>query len=276
IATPTFLRGYLKRCEKDDFASLDLILAGAEKLTDDIRNAMREKFGKELYEGYGMTEMAPLVSVNVPDYRAQFTQTGNKPGTVGRPIPNVAAKVVDLETGKEQPNGKTGMLHVKGPNLMAGYLNRPDLTAEKIVDGWYVTGDLAEIDDEGFITITGRISRFSKIGGEMVPHGKIEDAIHKFVAKDGELKCVVTSVADDRKGERIIVLHTEITKTPDEIRKALTEEGFPNLWVPARDSFFEVGVIPVLGTGKISLSEAKTLAEQKVAAQEAKGAAAPE
>ena len=152
---------------------------GAEKLPQKLAEEFHEKFGVWPTEGFGTTELSPLAAANVPDHRSNVkdaSQTGSKMGTVGRPVPNVAAKVVDPDTGEELGLNKPGLLLFKGPNVMKGYLNRPEKTAEVIRDGWYNTGDIAIIDDDSFITITGRLSRFSKIGGEMVPHLRIEES----------------------------------------------------------------------------------------------------
>ena len=143
------------------------------------------------------------------------------------------------------------MLLVSGPNVMKGYYGRPDLTAEVMRNGWYITGDVAEIDDDGFITITGRISRFSKLAGEMVPHIRVEEAINQVLHLDeDELKIAVTSVPDPKKGERLVVLYTELSKNPEEICRALAAAGLPALWIPSADSFRRVDEIPVLGTGQ--------------------------
>jgi acyl-[acyl-carrier-protein]-phospholipid O-acyltransferase/long-chain-fatty-acid--[acyl-carrier-protein] ligase len=161
--------------------------------------------------------------------------------------------------------GRAGMLWVKGPNVMKGYLGHDDLTAEVIKDGWYMTGDIAVIDEDGFIQITGRQSRFSKIGGEMVPHLKIEEALAQVIGVDEEeegFRAVVTAVVDEKKGERIVVLHTAISKTPEELRKGLSELGFPNLFIPSEDSFHRVESIPVLGTGKLDLRGVKQIANR--------------
>ena len=156
------------------------------------------------------------------------------------------------------------MLWVKGPNVMKGYLGRDDLTSEVIKDGWYMTGDIAVIDDDGFIQITGRQSRFSKIGGEMVPHVLIEEALSQIIGIDDEegFRAVVTAVVDEKKGERLVVLHTSISKTPEELRKELGERGLPNLYIPSEDSFYRVENIPVLGTGKLDLRGVKQMALQ--------------
>jgi len=187
-----------------------------------------------------------------------------KEGTVGRPLPNVTAKIVDSESGAELPADQPGMLWIKGPNVMRGYLGRPEKTAEVIHDGWYKTGDIAAIDSDGFIRITGRESRFSKLGGEMVPHLKIEETIQRIIgAGEDELKVAVSAVPDPRKGERLVVLHTPLEKSPEQICKELSQAGLPNLWIPSPDSFCEVAEIPVLGTGKIDLKALQNLALER-------------
>jgi acyl-[acyl-carrier-protein]-phospholipid O-acyltransferase/long-chain-fatty-acid--[acyl-carrier-protein] ligase len=269
MATPTFLRSYIKRCEPEDFAACDVVFASAEKLPTEVADAFERKFGFRPVEAYGATELSPLVAVNVPEKRAVTRDRSLiREGTVGRPIPGVQVKIVHPETFEELPLKTPGMLLVGGPGVMAGYLNRPDLTAQVIRDGWYVTGDIAFIDEDGFITITGRESRFSKIGGEMVPHLKIEELIQSLVADDDEqLKVAVTAVPDARKGERLIVLHTPIRKSPDEICQELAKAGLPNLWIPSADSFYEVEELPILGSGKLDLKALKAMALERHAMQ---------
>jgi acyl-[acyl-carrier-protein]-phospholipid O-acyltransferase/long-chain-fatty-acid--[acyl-carrier-protein] ligase len=264
LSTPTFLRMYMKRIEKEEFATLNCVVTGAEKMPKDVADAFEAKYGIRPVEGYGTTELSPVVSVNVPPGRsiANF-QVDRKEGTVGRPIPGVIARIVNQDTGVVLGAGETGMLQIKGPNVMKGYLDREDLTAQVLKEGWYTTGDLAVIDSEGFIQITGRLSRFSKIGGEMVPHILIEECIGRAIdpTGEGEMKAAVTSVADDKKGERIVVLHTEISQTPEQLRQSLMDQGLPNLFIPAADSFALVEKLPVLGTGKLDLRGLKNAAE---------------
>jgi acyl-[acyl-carrier-protein]-phospholipid O-acyltransferase/long-chain-fatty-acid--[acyl-carrier-protein] ligase len=266
LSTPTFLRSYLRRCEQEEFATLDVVVTGAEKLPPDVQAAFKEKFGVDVVEGYGSTETTPLVSVNIPPSRSKSEwHVDNKPGTVGRPVAGVSARVRSLETGEVLGADAPGMLEVSGPNIMAGYWGRQDLTDEVIKDGWYITGDVAKIDEDGFITITGRQSRFSKLGGEMVPHIQVEEELNKLLGvSDDAMKCCVTAVSHPKKGERLIVLHTKIEKSPDELRKGLAEAGLPNLFIPSADSFFEVEKIPVLGTGKLDLKAMRTVAEERV------------
>jgi acyl-[acyl-carrier-protein]-phospholipid O-acyltransferase/long-chain-fatty-acid--[acyl-carrier-protein] ligase len=265
LATPTFLRNYLRRCDAEDFARLEIAVAGAEKLPIPLCDAFEEKFGVRPVEGYGTTELSPLVSVNVPPSRSQSGEVDLKEGSVGKPVPGVAAKIVDPESFQELPVDTPGMLLVTGPNVMKGYLHEPEKTSEVIRDGWYVTGDIAKIDKHGFIEITGRLSRFSKIGGEMVPHLNVEEAIQRYVQGESqdELLIVVTSVPDERKGERLIVVHKAMTKTPSEICDRLKQDGLPNIWIPDPASFLEVEEIPVLGTGKLDLKGLSDLAKSR-------------
>jgi acyl-[acyl-carrier-protein]-phospholipid O-acyltransferase/long-chain-fatty-acid--[acyl-carrier-protein] ligase len=263
VSTPTFYSGYIRRCSTKQFATLRYAIAGAEKLRPQIANEFKDKFGKELLEGYGCTELSPVVSVNVPDViYGGDKQIGNKPGTIGRPIPGVAVKVVDLDSGRPLRRGEEGMLLVKGPNLMLGYLGRPELTAEVIRDGWYVTGDIASIDEDGFIRITDRLARFSKIGGEMVPHSKLEEAIN---ASLGHVGCAVTAMPDEQKGEKLIVFHTADGISANEIWEKLNRSELPKLWLPKRENIHYVPALPVLGSGKIDLKAVKGMALERAA-----------
>jgi acyl-[acyl-carrier-protein]-phospholipid O-acyltransferase / long-chain-fatty-acid--[acyl-carrier-protein] ligase len=269
MATPTFLRIYARRVQPEEFRSLTAVFGAAEKLPKELSDSFEKRFGMRPFEAYGCTELSPLVAVNVPPNRNRDPgRPSAREGTVGRPIPGVRAKTVHLETGADLGPGETGMLLVTGPNVMKGYFERPDLTAQVIKDGWYVTGDLAKIDADGFIEITGRESRFSKLGGEMVPHLKIEEALTTILGGDEDhLKAVVTAVPDPFKGERLVVVHLQLEKKPDEICRQLSVAGLPNLWIPSPDSFLEVSEIPVLGTGKLDLHGLKTLALAKFAAK---------
>jgi acyl-[acyl-carrier-protein]-phospholipid O-acyltransferase/long-chain-fatty-acid--[acyl-carrier-protein] ligase len=240
-----------------------VLFTGAEKLPSELADAFEQRFGIRPIEGYGCTELSPIAAANIPPGRGTHnTFEGVKEGTIGRPLPGIKAKVVDLDTGETLGPNQTGMLLFHGLNVMKGYLNRPDLTKEVIRDGWYVTGDVAEIDEEGFITITGRISRFSKLAGEMVPHLRIEETlVHVLGLEDAEeISLVVTAVPDAKKGEKIVVLHTGLSIPPEEICRKLAEAGLPPLWIPGADSFRQVEKIPILGTGKLDLKAVKDLA----------------
>ncbi len=274
MSTPTFLRSYLKRCPPEHFTTLDAVFGSAEKLSSELCDAFAKKFGVRPLEAYGATELSPLVSVNVPKHRAPATGgPWVKEGTVGRPIKHLEIKVLDPETDEPLGAGDAGMLWVKGPTVMKGYLNKPAQTAEVIRDGWYKTGDIARIDADGFIEITGRLSRFSKLGGEMVPHLRIEDEINRLLGTDHEsLRAAVTAVPDAKKGERLVVLMLPAEKTPREIAQELAEAGLPNLWIPGTDSFFTVEEMPVLGTGKLDLKKLKDWALEKCRQPVASGA----
>lgn len=265
LATPTFLQLYLRRCSPEQFGSLRIVMTGAEKLTDRIAEAFEENFGIRPLEGYGATECSPVVAASVPAFRAPgFFQAGSKRGFVGPPIPCMTAKVVDPEDpsfSKEMPFGTPGLLLVRGPNVMKGYLGRDDLTANALKDGWYVTGDIAAVGDDGFIRITDRLARFSKIGGEMVPHGKVEEALHRAAGVTVS-SFVVTSIGDVKKGERLAVITTLDPADAATWIEKMTQEGLPNLFLPRRDSFVKVSAIPVLGTGKVDLRGAKKLAQE--------------
>jgi len=263
ISTPTFCNAYVRKCTKEQFAHLKYAIVGAEKLREPLAIAFREKFGVGLLEGYGCTEMSPVVAVNRPNIDIEHEhQIGTKPGSVGHPIPGVAAKVVDQDTGEGPLTGREGLILVKGSNLMQGYLNQPEKTADAIRDGWYVTGDIGRMDEDGFIFITDRLSRFSKIGGEMVPHIKIEDAINGIL---GDMLSAVTAVPDAAKGEKLIAFYTRADVTPEALWEQLGQTDLPKLWIPRRDSLILVEAIPTLGTGKMDLRGLKQLALQRSA-----------
>lgn len=263
MSTPTFLLSYIRKCTPEQFASLRLVVTGAEKLKDRVAEAFAERFKITPMEGYGCTELSPVAAFNVPDFRDSVVkQTGNRRGTVGRPIPGVAVRIVDPGSYAILPQGTEGLLLVRGPNVMLGYLGDEARTHDAIREGWYHTGDLAVMDDDGFIAITDRLSRFSKIGGEMVPHGKVEEAIHNALSST-EVVCVVTGVADDKKGERLVVLST-VDVDAGALVKQLSDQGLPNLWIPKRESFLRVETIPYLGTGKLDLKQIKRLAAELV------------
>src|ERR1700745_1578253 len=208
LATPTFLNAYTRRCAPEDFGSLRFVMAGAEKLPERISQAFEDRFGIRPHEGYGCTECSPAVTVNTTDFRAaSFRQVGAERATIGHPLPGVAVKIVDPDTMQPVAPNEPGLLLVRGPNVMRGYLNKPEKTADVLRDGWYNTGDIARVDEEGFLRITDRLSRFSKIGGEMVPHIKVEDLLQELVGAT-EQTFVVPAVPDEKKGERLTVLHT--------------------------------------------------------------------
>jgi len=260
LATPTFLQNYMRRCSPEDFGSLQYVMAGAEKLPERVSLAFEDYFGIRPLEGYGCTECAPAVTVNTRDFRAaQFRQVGAKRASIGHPLPGISVRIVDPVTMAPLPQGENGLLLVRGPNVMQGYLGRPEKTAEVLRDGWYNTGDIAAMDEDGFIRITDRLSRFSKIGGEMVPHIKVEDKLHEIAGATEQL-FAVTAVPDDKKGERLIVVHT---LPPDRLQDCvaqLLKSDLPALWKPRTDQFVHVDSLPYLGTGKLDLRKLKEIA----------------
>jgi acyl-[acyl-carrier-protein]-phospholipid O-acyltransferase/long-chain-fatty-acid--[acyl-carrier-protein] ligase len=264
LGTPTFVRTYARRIEPEQFKTVEVVVVGAEKMPLELFDIFEKQFGVRPIEGYGATETSPVACVNLPPSRATTPnpQAGVREGSVGRPIPGVTVRVVSLDDGAILETNQSGMIQISGPNIMSGYLGQPELSAKVLKDGWYITGDLGYIDDDGFVFVTGRQSRFSKIGGEMVPHIQIEEAITQFVGdNEGQISVAVTSVPDEKKGERLIVLHTEISKTPAEITKALSDLGLPNLFIPSQDSFIKVDAIPILGTGKLDLRGLQQMAK---------------
>ena len=260
LATPTFLNAYTRRCTPEDFGSLRFVMAGAEKLPDRISQAFEDQFGIRPLEGYGCTECSPAVTVNTIDFRAaSFRQVGAKRGSIGHPLPGITVKIVDPDTMEPVGVDVPGLLLVRGPNIMRGYLNKPEKTAEVLRDGWYNTGDIARMDEDGFLRVTDRLSRFSKIGGEMVPHIKIEDLLQELAGAT-EQTFVVTAVPDEKKGERLIVLHTLVEPQLEECLEKLGKSDLPALWRPRPDQFLRIENLPYLGTGKLDLRKARELA----------------
>jgi acyl-[acyl-carrier-protein]-phospholipid O-acyltransferase/long-chain-fatty-acid--[acyl-carrier-protein] ligase len=262
LATPTFLQFYLRSCEPEDFGSLQFVVTAAEKLPERVAQAFEDKFGIRPLEGYGATECSPAVAVNTHDFRAAgFRQVGAKRGKIGHPLPAVTVRIVDPDTFEPKPVGEAGLMLVRGPNVMKGYLDQPEKTAEVIRDGWYITGDIATLDEDGFLQITDRLTRFSKIGGEMVPHIKIEEKLHELAGAT-EQCFAVASVPDAKKGERLVVLHTLAPDKLAPVLEKLAGADLPNLWKPRADQFFPVDSLPVLGTGKLDLRKVKQLAQE--------------
>jgi acyl-[acyl-carrier-protein]-phospholipid O-acyltransferase/long-chain-fatty-acid--[acyl-carrier-protein] ligase len=260
IATPTFLQAYMRRCSPESFGSLQYVLVGAEKLPDRIALGFEDIFGIRPLDGYGCTECSPVVTVNTRDFRAPgFRQVGARRGKIGHPLPGVTVKVVDLDTGEPVTPGTPGMLLVKGPNVMKGYLGRPEKTAEVLHDGWYITGDVALMEEDGFLTITDRLSRFSKIGGEMVPHVRIEDKLQELAGVTEQV-FAITSLPDEKKGERIVVISTLSEDKLAPVLERFAQCDLPALWKPRANQFFHVDALPILGTGKIDLRGVKAIA----------------
>jgi acyl-[acyl-carrier-protein]-phospholipid O-acyltransferase / long-chain-fatty-acid--[acyl-carrier-protein] ligase len=264
-ATATFLRLYLRRCQPDDFKTMRLLVCGAEKLPPALIEEFKGKFGIAPLEGYGCTELSPVVSVNIPDVTVNgIDQIGTRIGTIGHPLPGIAARIVDADQFDPLGFGREGLLFITGPNVMRGYLGRDDLTRAKIRDGWYDTGDVGKMDEDGFITLTGRLQRIAKIAGEMVPLELLEDEMHKALGTTDRV-FAVTAVPDKKRGERVVVLYVarpELNVTA--LLKQLGERGLPNLWIPDERDFHTASDLPILGSGKLDLKRLKEMAIERV------------
>lgn len=260
ISTPTFLHTYMRCCKPGDFDSLRMMVTGAEKLQKRLADSFRELTGLSIIEGYGCTEMSPIVSLNLPkDFLAVGREAGPD-GSIGVAMPGIAARIVDVDSGELLDAGKEGLLQLKSASVMLGYLDDPEATAAAMTaDGWYNTNDVASMDRDGYIRITGRLSRFSKIGGEMVPHEMIERRLEEFYGIEG--KVAVTARPDPKRGEQLIVFYENgCGFDPADAGKRLRESGLPNLWIPRPDGFFPLDRIPFLGNGKKDLKKLRELA----------------
>lgn len=260
--TPTFLRGYLRKAEKAQLASVELLVTGAEKLPKELSEAFYEHFGIEVLQGYGLTETSPVTSVNLPDPKPSHpgdpVQHSSRRGSAGRMAPGMAAQIRDPETEAALSLHETGMLWLRGPNIFEGYLDDSARTAEVIQDGWFKTGDLARFDEDGFLFIEGRLSRFSKIAGEMAPHETIESKIGEVLELPRDERAImITAIPDEVKGEALVLLTTMVLDAAD-LRKRLSEAGLPNLWIPKKIQ--QIEAIPVLASGKLDLKRCKEMA----------------
>lgn len=267
LATPTFLRGYMRRVKVEQLASLKLIVTGAEKLPLNFEQEFHSKFGKTVMEGYGLTETSPVATVNLPDPAG-----GQRPilpsrrlGSVGQFLPGVGVRITDAITGEAVPIDRSGMIWLWGPNIFPGYLNAPRKTAEVIQDGWFRTGDVGRVDADGFLHIEGRLSRFSKIGGEMVPHETVEEHINRALGLDGEAerRIAVVGIPDPDKGEALVLLSTTASEAVKQeliqLRYTLLEHGVAALWIPKR--LVRVASIPTLASGKLDIKACERLAQ---------------
>ena len=267
IGAPTFIRPILRKAQPGELRSLDLVVTGAEKLPDDLYKAFMETFHIEILQGYGLTETTPASNINQPNPPATTdtagAQVAKKAGSTGRLLPGMTVRIVHPETGEEVPAGDQGIVWFKGANVFSGYLDDPQKTSAAFSDGWFVTGDLGRLDEEGFLFIEGRLSRFSKIGGEMIPHGTVEQTIAEVLGLDQSEGPVVAvmGVPDKAKGEALVLL-TTVEIPPDRLREKLAAVGFANLWIPK--IIHRVPAIPVLGTGKLDLKRCRDVALEAV------------
>lgn len=260
-ATPTFLQSYMRKARPEQFASLRLVITGAERLRPELSAKFRALFGLEVIEGYGCTELSPIVTVNLCNSIYLLGIHAHHPGSIGIPLPGIHVRVVDPETGVELGPDRPGLMQVKGGTVMKGYLNDPEQTARVIQNGYYNTGDIARIDRDGYVYITGRASRFSKIGGEMVPHELVEQAIADERGRE-EREIAVAGRSDPKRGERLVVFYTPEDFEPEAVVDGLRRKKLPNLWIPKPEDFVRLDRLPLLGSGKLDLAKLKQLAEE--------------
>ena len=260
VSTPTFARGYMRRIEPEQFASLRFAVVGAEKCHEDLQQQFKEKYNAELLEGFGATELAPVVSANLPNIqRGPIKETRNRPSSVGRALPGVSVWAVDPNTMEPRLPGEDGLLMIHSPARMMGYLDDPERTAAALHNEAYNTGDIGHVDADGFIFITGRLARFAKIGGEMVPLDRVEEVLQsKAMSIDEECQLAVSAVPDASRGERLVVLHS----TAIDAQAVLSDLDLPPIFIPKAKDFYPVENIPVLGTGKRDLGRIKQLAAE--------------
>lgn len=265
ISTPTFLKPYIRRVAPEKLKTLKFVITGAEKTPDGFAELWEKTFGSKYLEGYGLTETSPVVCANLPEKPYGLKEpegdkdSGFRKGSVGRLFPGQAARILNPDTMEPMPLTETGLLLLKGPNIFGGYLHDPQRTAEVMRDGWFITGDLARFDEDGFLFIKGRLSRFSKIAGEMVPHGTVEQALVEALGlmDADEPLLAIGSRPDEAKGEALILL-SAIDIDLSEVKTKLSAGGYSNLWIPKVIKRIEK--IPTLATGKLDLRAIQSLA----------------
>ena len=261
VGTPTFLRMYTvsKKVSAESLQSLRLVVAGAEKLRSEVRDGFEKKFDMPVYEGYGTTETSPGASVNLPDIESPY-KLRNRPGTVGKAFSGTEFRIVDPDSLEPIPTGQDGLILIGGPQIMKGYLKMPEKTAEviELIDGyrWYRTGDKGHLDEDGFLTIVDRYSRFAKIGGEMISLTTVEEEILD-VCNDKGLEIAATCLPDQRKGEKIVLLSTN-PLDKNELKKILSDAKINPLYHPSK--VIVVDEIPKLGSGKTDFGATKKIA----------------
>ncbi|MDD3153569.1 MAG: AMP-binding protein [Victivallaceae bacterium] len=259
MATPTFIQHYMRKLKPHQFDSLRMVITGAEKLREDISRKFKEMTGLPIVEGFGCTELSPIVCINLSSSVFTLGRESGKPDSVGAPLPGIHVKIVDPETNEECQPGVPGLMLVKGALVMKGYLNDPEATAKVIDHGYYNTGDIASMSPDGYISITGRLSRFSKIAGEMVPHELVEKAINEVL--ESEERCVaVCGVSDPNRGEKLMVFYSLDTLEPPRMIEVLREKKIPNLWIPKAADFHKIDHLPLLGAGKLDIQKINAIA----------------
>ncbi len=248
VGTPSFFWGYLNKSEPGDFKTLRLMVAGADKCPDALRDGFMKKHGVTLLEGYGATETSPVISVNSLDF--------NRPGSTGRVIPNVEVRIENIETGEACKTGEVGKILVKGGLVMKGYYEDPALTAEVLVDGWYNTGDMGFFDEDGYLWHAGRFKRFAKVGGEMVSLVKVENIMEKYLPEG--VSCCIVEIPDEKKGSYIVAsVSAEVHKT-EILRKMMND--LPSIALPRE--FVVIKELPMMSTGKIDFRTATKMVQE--------------
>ncbi|MCC7528229.1 MAG: AMP-binding protein [Candidatus Melainabacteria bacterium] len=265
ICTPTMIGNYIRRCGPEPFGTIRNCILGGEKLKRQQMLSLKEHLSITPVEGYGLAETAPVVACNVPNHvtlpDGRIIE-GTKVGTVGLPVPGTQVRIVDQDGKGLVPAGSRGLIQVKGPQVMLGYLNQPAETARAVKDGWFNTGDIGFLDEEGFLTITGRMSQFSKIAGEMVSHMAVEEEILRIAGLcAGDI--FVTAIPDDGRGERLAVIYCNVDRTPEEIVGELKKSDMPKLWIPNAHDFIKVPALPVMPNGKLNLCKLKEIARDR-------------
>jgi len=236
VGTPFFLEGYLKQSKPGGFDSLRLVVSGADKCPEVLREGYREKHGIEIIEGYGTTETSPVISAN--------PREANKPGSIGRPIPGTRVKIINYDTGEECKPGETGKIMVKGEGVMHGYLNDTEETSLRLKSGWYDTGDLGYMDEDGYLWHQGRMKRFVKIGGEMVSLVNVEETLNDKTPEN--IECCAVELPDSKRGSKIVAVVTGKVDEQETLKKLSKE--LPNLALPKK--FIVVPEFPRMGSGK--------------------------
>lgn len=248
VGTPSFFWGYLHKSEKGDFESIRIMVSGADKCPDALREGFKSKHGVTLLEGYGATETSPVISVNSFEH--------NRPGSTGKVIPGATVKVENFETGEMCKVREVGKILVKGDLVMKGYYDDPELTADALVDGWYNTGDMGYFDEDDFLWHAGRFKRFVKIGGEMVSLVKVENTLEKHLPMG--VSCCVVDVSDEIRGSSIIATVTiEVNKS--EILKKMGDE-LPNIALPKH--FLVIRELPMMSSGKIDFRSVTKIVQE--------------
>ncbi len=261
LSTPTFLRGYMRRVNPEQLRSVKLVVTGAEKLPNSLAESFSKKFGITPLEGYGLTETSPATNFNIVNKVNQAPEpdiVADKSGSVGQFVPGVAVKITNAANNEDCDIDQQGIIWLKGANIFPGYLNNEEKTDEVFNGKWFNTGDVGRVDSEGFLHIEGRTSRFSKIGGEMVPHELLEATIIEVLDLDdeSERKVAVVGVPDDKKGEAILLLScvTDPQTTSQaviDLRYKLLDAKIPSLWCPKE--ILPVDSIPILASGKLDI-----------------------